>query len=566
MLSKTAERFLPVADGDVVDFFLKKSSYIPSKLTSSPSEKAVMDVWQKLSADDLISLVRSINDANILDKVLVKEKRKTILRAIAENENLSQISRFYLYQLSIKFKDNELKESSLRYMDSRFLVESAINDSEFYNNIRINIFIDKLAHLGDVEISKKYFSKYGTEYLWRVATLNMELGVKLATELNYQHSEDNYSRYSIRNINREEIISRDYLKEYLNYFPSDASRSIVIELLDEKSDEIAKVSKDLLKYHIKNARYLSLEDILVAEKFDLIEELYNNQRIPDSEEAIDKLISLIGVERSGYLIIQHPNQEKSLAYFTKNYDSVIKNYKGSTNTLFRYVEEHINEIGIANFWKIAELNFQGENLNGILTRLTKRGVNPQSLVEEIPTSLISKVRNLPSEINMELLYERAINSDDLNEVKSNLIIILDTIIPRYEDIDPNNVNVIKLIFSQLHKLGMQKELVEYFQREGLNSEVREFVSEIIRTNPDVLESLIKNGSRINYSSFINLIDIISPEHGWSSMLRHEEVVESIFTYLKKNLGRDLNKWETAFTLFDDWRGTLPQLVEMCNKL
>lgn len=121
--STTAQRLLPYASGEISTILFRASEEFSNHIINQPDSKAILAKWPSLSSDSACTLASSITDPDLLDTILIKERRKTVLRMIANNKALSLVSRAFLYQTSLITQDSDLRSYVLKEMPAKYFVE-----------------------------------------------------------------------------------------------------------------------------------------------------------------------------------------------------------------------------------------------------------------------------------------------------------------------------------------------------------------------------------------------------------------------------------------------------------
>ena len=567
MISKnTANNFLSVAKGNDIDFFFKAASEINGKLKQQPTSEQIWARWSQFSSENLLSLIPNITDSELLDKILIKEKRKTVLRVTATNINLSLVSRMYLYQHSFTSDDNELRNLVLQFMEADFYIALAIEDSALSNHRNTNLTFSKLAEVSSEDLVKKYFSVNGMEHLSVFATHNMRLANKIAKELDYQKSNDsNTLRYGRKGSQICEPTVEDY-REFLSIFSSPDAISYVVNRCDEDLKLLAHIDSNLLKEYFRQKQEFTLEDVELAESYKLIPDLAKIAHATDSIEAAEGLIKLAGPVNCRKLILNHPDRSKALEWFMANYEDMIQPFEQSNYKVTQFADEFCKELGLDSFWEIYD-KFSEQNLSGsTLENLNKNGYTYAQILELMPLKFVSKIKHFPSNFDYSALYARYSEIEEQRVKVAFLEIILENIVPRYSDDHYKEEALVLKLIPNLYEVGAKDTILNLLYRRNINDNASKMIYDIIRQDPEMLENSVKNFSYRSSESLKGIIDIIAPNQGWGSMLRSRDITEAIYDYLAINLGEDQSKWETAFTVFDDWKGTLPELIHMCENI
>ena len=128
MLSpRVASQMLSVAEGPAVDILFKQAQELYF-LKDSPSDDLVLNQWPRLDSDSAIVLARAIKNSSVLDTILLKEKRITVLRTIAGNNFLSEVSRLYLFQVGLIRSDRDLTFAAAKGFGVNSIMEMVKND------------------------------------------------------------------------------------------------------------------------------------------------------------------------------------------------------------------------------------------------------------------------------------------------------------------------------------------------------------------------------------------------------------------------------------------------------
>ena len=567
MISKnTANNFLSVAQGDNIDFFFKAASEIHGQLKQQPTSEQIWARWNQFSSENLLSLIPNISDSDLLDKILIKEKRKTVLRTIAANSNLSLVSRMYLYQHSFTSDDYELRNLVLQFMEADFYIALALEDSSLSNHRNTNLTFSKLAEVSSEELVKQYFTVNGTEHLSVFATHNMGLANKIAKELDYQKSSDgNTLRYG-RKGNQIKEPTVDEYREFLSIFSSPEAVSYVVNRCDGDLKLLAHIDSNLLKEYFKQKSDFTLEDVELAETYNLIPDLAKISHSTDSMEAAERLINLAGPTNCRKLILNHPDRRKAIEWFKANYQEMLMPLEQNSYKVTQFADEFCEELGLESFWEIYD-KFNEQNLSGAtLELLNKNGFSYPMIIKAMPLRFVSKIKHFPNSFDYSALYSRYNEIEEHRVKVSFLETILENIVPRYGDDPYKEEDLVLNLIPDLYEVGAKDTILNLLYRRNINDKASTLIYNIIRNDPEMLENSVKNFSYRSSESLKGIIDLIAPKQGWGSMLRSRDITETIYDYLAIHLGDDQSKWETAFTVFDDWKGTLPELIHMCEHI
>ena len=558
--STTAQRLLPYASSEVSTLLFKACEEFLNPITNQPDSNVILSKWSSLSSESACTVAGSITDPDLLDKILLKERRKTVLRVIASNLALSLVSRTYLYQISLITNDSDLKAYVLNNMPNEIFVEMATNDNLLRSSTNTNMVLQKISDANNIELTIKFLATQEPDYIVNLIPYNIGLVLAVGKKMNFDFSgkEIRTSRYggraNVKTPNIEEI------KDLYTLLNNSRYNDFFIDLLESNLEKLALVSSKLVAASIKRLHVYSIADVKVCIELNLLEHLAENSQ-PEDSSAAELLLSNIPLELAGKTILEHPDPEKAILWALKDFPAFLEMGKANNRSLTSFINRNFKKLGLVKFWQLVRILDDKEISTNFYELAIKEGFTSAEFISSIPTDLLPTFKSLPSEFDFLTFLERVENEIDLGGRKKPIEVVLSSIGRSYardeEKEETVDVKAVKMLFADGHK----NSLLEILNKGRISEKANKLIGDYIRNDSEMLSlagSVLSNHR--NNNIIVNLIDLISPANGWVSLTRNPDVAQAAYNYLESNLSGNLQSWETTLTLFDDWTGTLPALV------
>jgi hypothetical protein len=564
--STTAQRLLPYASGEISTILFRASEEFSNHIINQPDSKAILAKWPSLSSDSACTLASSITDPDLLDTILIKERRKTVLRMIANNKALSLVSRAFLYQTSLITQDSDLRSYVLKEMPAKYFVEMVTNDQLVRSSTNNSLTLQKISEAEDVNLTIKFLETQEPNYLLQLITYNVGLVLKVGKKMNFDFSGKEFRVNRYGNRSNDKPISAKEVKELYHLVNNPRYDEFFIDLLGGDIDILSTISEKLVITALKNLHTYGAKEVQICEDLGILEHLANNSQ-PDDETAAELLLTKIDPAKAGKTILEHPNQELAIKWALKDFDSFLKMEKINTRSLNSFIVRNIKELGLEKFWQLYKLTGEKDISANFYDHVLREGYSEKSFVASIPNDLLEKLMSLPSEFDFISFLDRVSHELSYDRRRISIAVVMDSMGRSYSRSQLKEQETDVKAIKMLHADGHKDFLLELLNKGRLSEEATTLIGEYIRSDKEMLAKAcsILNNSR-NNDLIVSLVDMIAPPNGWSSLTRSPDVAHAAYLYLESQLKEDISAWETALTLFDDWTGNLPALASAAKTI
>ena len=564
--STTAQRLLPYSSAEVSNILFRASEEFSNTIKNQPDSQVILTKWPTLSSDSACTIVTSITDPELLDKILLKERRKTVLRKIAMNQALSLVSRVYLYQFSLTSNDNDLKAYSLKGLPPEHFIEMATNDNLIRSSTNSHLIFQKISDANNVDLTINYLKTQEPNHILNLIPYNINLVLKVSKAINYDFSgkDIRVNRYGNRSNEKQNSVCD--VKELYSLINNPRYDEFFIDLLGGEIDAVSQISKSLVITALRNLHSYSEKEILICEELDILDHLAENSQ-PESEAAAEMLLNKIDLSKAGKTILEHPNQDLSIKWALKDFAAFLKIEKANSRSLNSFILRNIKELGLEKFWQLLKVSGEKDISSNFYEAFLREGYSSREFIESIPIEILGKQRSLPSDFDFLTFLERIERELDRDQRKICVEVILESMGRSYSRSELREKLIDVKAIKILHADGHKNTLLELLNKGRLSEEATSLIGDYIRQDPEMLTkacSLLTNSR--NNEIIVSLVDMVSPSNGWSSLIRSPDVAQAAYNYLESKLEGDVNAWETALTLFDDWTGTLPALASAAHNI
>lgn len=564
--STTAQRLLPYASGEISTILFRASEEFSNHIINQPDSKAILAKWPSLSSDSACTLASSITDPDLLDTILIKERRKTVLRMIANNKALSLVSRAFLYQTSLITQDSDLRSYVLKEMPAKYFVEMVTNDQLVRSSTNNSLILQKISEAEDVNLTIKFLETQEPNYLLQLITYNVGLVLKVGKKMNFDFSGKEFRVNRYGNRSNDKPISAKEVKELYHLVNNPRYDEFFIDLLGGDIDILSTISEKLVITALKNLHTYGAKEVQICEDLGILEHLANNSQ-PDDETAAELLLMKIDPAKAGKTILEHPNQELAIKWALKDFDSFLKMEKINTRSLNSFIVRNIKELGLEKYWQLYKLTGEKDISANFYDHVLREGYSEKAFVASIPNDLLEKLISLPSEFDFISFLDRVSHELSYDRRRISIAVVMDSMGRSYSRSQLKEQETDVKAIKMLHADGHKDFLLELLNKGRLSEEATTLIGEYIRSDKEMLAKAcsILNNSR-NNDLIVSLVDMIAPPNGWSSLTRSPDVAHAAYLYLESQLKEDISAWETALTLFDDWTGNLPALASAAKTI
>ena len=568
MISATsASKLLPYAKGKINDSLFAIADDL-SYLGSQPSSEMVLNRWGKIPAESAVHIASILEDSTLIDNILQKEKRITVLRSLALNKKVSYPSRIYLLQYGLILGDHELKSNAVKGFTPNELLAILHEDQRLQYVTNGNTVLEAVSQADDEDLKLKFLAANNGEYLYKLTYINLKDALYFGEKIGFAWDDPNGERINRYYARPNPDATVEDLKAFLKV--SKGKNTInFLHLITEGDLDIAyKVSEELFEYSLKNKNEFTLNDFKLLEKINYLEAISKFRLNPADESSADLYIEKMGAKNSIKVILEHPNNLSTLKYIKENFDQILIGLTESdmASKFFMYFNRNLFEFGFERAVKLYQSFPEKDYSQRLLDHMCKTGKSTEYILENLPSELLGRISEIPTEFNLELLLDRVIKEFSGSLKVKLLLAIIDSANRTYRrDYDADKVTLRAI--TGLYDEGAFNEIIELIQRDRLEEQSLDLAINFAKNNSSMQVMLGNLGKNMrNTQVIVKLIDIVEPKQGWGEMLRYDSVAEKVYKYLESELQSNLSWWETAFTLLDDWQETLPKLVATAKTL
>lgn len=543
------------ATGTALDILFNKGGTVGVNFKSAPSSNLIRERWSKLSADLAISLAEVITDQILLDEIVAKEKRKTVLEALNRNKNLNSVTRLYLFQKSLS------AESSIRtrdvYVNFPLLekLEMAKNDSSLHRFINTYQLADEILRLDGDEIEKAFKLAYeiDQDVLNGLLKNNGSLAIILAEKCGI----------SLRNHRLTTTPSLDTPNELIRFLVNNAAdkRSYATRIARNYRDDLKTLLEiDDALIDLNSDYMLSIENIKILQQYgrinNIIEKIHNKYRLDD--DAAEYLITNGIDELTKCLLAFRLSDPKRSAELLTYGNDLATGFQAAAQILERENRRWLRETApflsenqivqaLTLVPNLIELDYDTiQNFSDILK------IEPADFVIKLPKEVFVKITSLPENTDCEKILSYTSGDQDLYDRAINLVL-------RYKDI-PDNVK------SQVADYILRSDDQQRIQNWLVKADLDTITQMLTKHRNSITRNVLKIRPHNLAEGLLHLvISDLKPSTNWGSVTQND-VLNAVMSRLNHLVGDDHHLWETVLGLYPTWSGSIDELVQASKNL
>jgi hypothetical protein len=519
---------------------------------SQPSAALVRSKYSSLNAESATALVRVLTDTDLIDFVASKEKRKTVRTALACNPNLHPVTRLFLLQEGLRVADWDIIRATTDNMPSDMLLETWLGDPEIRSRyIRDRTVLAALLSTENLDLATRVLSTAKSDNSYFITGLfeeNTDRTMKLLDRIGYDLNS---------------LPFRD-LK-----FSSDAGASVVTRILEISGSYRQTLTRRLVETHtgdlaffefvdpklltlaIQASHRQSESDVEVIVRNGLVPELLNAALLRISSSTADTLMSVpLGVRDRALLALLHPDFTQA-AKLVERPDIIIEllaeNERIQPNRFVVGVSPYLpSETVYALLPAMVSISVMN------LVELSRNmKVSVDTLLATFPPEVLLQIDSIPAHADRHqyLARARTLGNDHLCRTALSLS----------SETDLCN-DMLRELVEILSTNNYQQNLSELLIRMD-----HELATELVPTYREHFVHAYLDSGRNRYrAEWVDLIiDEIRPSTGWAHL---NHLTAPAVQYLTTLIGDDSALWETVLGLYENWTGTLDELVEASRNL
>ena len=550
--SSTAARLIEHAPQTAVDLLFAKIRNESVRFGVAPSSELIRERWSTVSADLAISLVNVITDAALLDFILLKEKRKTVRAAISANTHLHPVSRLFLLQEGLRSKDWDLISNVMRYMPVDDRIAYAIADDRLQR------------YVNDRDLGKAIAALETDEEL---VTALRSLGTARTNILDAIISID--ADRAMRCLAAAEItLERHGLHRCPTPASNETIRTLIATAGDRRDfevavastfdvDRLADIDPSLLNLLTETRLPLTTESVaqlLAHGKLDIAISLVRKQHLDEPTAQLLAGAAVTDAQRFT-ISLHHPSDKLAAALVN---DPVV--FGRSSNQLnsgefFNWVLRIAPFLGVEATMQLIEARSAERAIDGRTYRrlMEAFGFTSDELIAAMPDSLLSDISGLEAPAEPVALLNRALKVP--GPAAYRLALQLAAPFPRTLELE---LLTAKIIFAE----GDESAISDW-----LRHAPRPAVEAVLAEHGQALASTVLRNRRHSVSDEWAdlLVPLLAPSSGWG-YVPDRELTRRAMLALTEMIGADTGLWETTLGLYQEWTGTLADLVAAARAL
>ena len=405
MEAVTAERLIPYAKGKALDILFSRTSTFDYGINAAPGSEIVKCKWFTLSSDDACAVVEVITDSDLLDWILLKERRKSVRKEIAKNKHLHPVSRLFLLQSANILGDNELAVRALRGFVANVMIEMYLSDPMI--SFDIQDLAEKLIVMQDVNLTLRVGEKAG-EILYHIITReNILFGLKVAEAAKIPISnllKSSNLRYPLTNLE----LSTTNLHSILTSLGEEKGIPFVAGLIGDDIEKMFNVEPKIAAYSLNRLDNISAD----VARFCIDRGLLTTLRLGEavlSDEALALIIEADAWREKPTMLLNHPDKNRVLEIIGTDLADALKESVGygSGNAAGEWLASVANRFEPKELWEIVD--HSGIIANARFVRALHSDTDKASLYRALPEKLFLLVEDLPKGIDLSDLLKRSYN-------------------------------------------------------------------------------------------------------------------------------------------------------------
>ena len=560
--SNLADKLLPYATGPAVDVLFSDSEECNITTESNPTPGLVLKRWPSLSAQAAIRVAENITDVDLLDALAGKEKRKTVRVAIARNPNVHPITRLYFLQEGLRSKDHDLVTVTLSRMEADMLVGLALC-SDVNGRIRNRDIAEAILGVEDRSIAihalKNYPAMYDlTSIICFMLGISTDKAVSLLDEAGIALDSLDFSTFEASQDASPVVLRRliqaaqgtnrvRYMSRCAAYF-------------SDQLEKLEAIDPALLANAVSELRRIDETVVSVYKRNDMLHLLIKSLRggVTISEKAAEMMAeSATSDDELVALAYNHPDPVLASRLLVEPAIFAEKARSVGATDFQRWLNRLAPSLDIETVFAMLSIQDKPDLGQQWTSRFaTSLGMPVEVFVDQIPDSLLRYLVGISESADVfdyDKLLRRA-SANSVEAVEKIAALILDS---RYAK-ESTQSTAARLL------LGRDRVDALY---DWLLSASEETVATLL---PEHLDVVLKayfqfaRGNRWRLSWTGLIVEHLAPEQGWGSM--PGKALEGAMKILNENIGDDATVWVTVLNLFEDWTGTLDELIAAARSL
>jgi hypothetical protein len=550
--SNIAARLIEYAPPAAVDLLFPKIGNGSVRFGIAPSSPLIRERWSTVSADLAISLVTVITDTELLDFISMKEKRKTVRSAICANRNLHPVTRLFFLQEGLRANDWDLISTVMRYMPVDDQIAYAIADERLQRYVNDRDLGKAIAALETDDELIAAFRSLGTSRSYvidAVISINADRALRCMTAAGLtlerhglHRCPESASDDTIRTLIATAGDRRDFMFSVASALDIDRLAAIDPQMLDLLGD----------------ARYpLTAENaakLLSYGKLDVVMSLVRRNHLDGDTAQLLAAAAVTDAQRFT-ISLNHPSGELAAALVTDPVAFGRASLELNSSSFFAWIVRIAPFLGIEKTMQVIEARPAERDIDGRVYQqlMTTFGCTSDELLAAMPDSLLSNISGLEVPADPVGLLNRALTVP--GPAAYRLALQLAAPVRRTLELE---LLTAKILFTE----GDESAIADWLRHAS-----RPAVEAVVVEHGQTLASIVLRNRRHSVSDEWAdlLVPLLAPSSGWGS-LPNAELTRRAMMALTEMIGDDIELWETTLGLYQDWTGTLSDLVSAARTL
>lgn len=551
----TAERLISNATGVALDILFRSARDF-SHLAAAPSSELVLARWSTLTAQAAIAVATKLTDPELIDRIATKEKRKTVRVALAGNRAAHEVTRLYYIQEGLRHHDYDILTAAIHALPLETLLDYCEHDESFRRNTNYSVVVADLMARADAELVRRYLDiiepSSRNHVVQKMLAGDTGVALDLLEAIGYDLKTVELSRYNSFNL--------DDLNTFRRLLDVSGSHvyGAIIEKYASDPKVLASLNPKLLELIPAGTRiHLDVDNAKVFTDHNMIHVLARcNLRYPEDDAVEVVLAHTTDPVLRALFMTMHNNPALFNDEFADPAEFVRNAIASQSDTdIMQWLMSKATSLGMTTTVALLEaLLASAPDVrigNQVRTLSGEFGISVDALLEMLPDQVFEKIASLPQVRNHRRLLERGSTVGNKGRMA---LIILDG----QDDVEPA---VAYECVDMLIALGQHTQVQDW-----LSGQPAELVEPVIARHRDVIAGYLSERPSLHRSPWVSeMVDVIRAPRGWAAH-RSSGLIESAFRYLDEAIGQDAKIWETSLTLFDEWTGTLDELVAAARSL
>jgi len=556
----TASRLIPHANGVALDILFSKIKSGEPRLTVAPSSDAIRERWSTLPATLAVALITVIKDNELLDFIAARDKRKTVRQELLSNNYLHPITRIYFLQEGLRERDHEMVRSAIQGLPSAMMLELVVNDPTLRRHTRDRSIATALLECENADLAIHALTQLSSgdsnkyALAWEMFRENADKALELhnAAGITLQghvgRSSPKGESASVETLQHLIAMSGDPLhfrtsvaEEHAYNLPKlIAIDPDLLNLLEARRIEINKETVETFIRHNKASTLIGL--------------LKNYSRL--DAEAVSALAEVVTTDTERVEIaLAHPDHAFAASLVTDTSIFASHAAVAPVREFLAWISCIAPYIGTEKTFELLRMMGPRLELSGIAVELLANSFNLSNdqMLAALPDDLLTTISSTPALEDRHAVLDRAISISDATAVHMATLAM---------QLRGKELRLEIKAAAILLESREPERIAAWLSDASLEAVTAHMPTHALLIT-DVMRKSRKLRSQEQWSHL--LLPYLEPVGGWKTVTE-PHLISAGMKHLTLSVGDDTKLWNTVLSLYEEWSGTLDQLVDAARSL